>query len=513
MADAAGRKPMGDGCLRVAILGVVKGGTSTLARALMHGDRSDAALVGPDLGPWNQQSQQSSAELLYCTPHCPGTWGVKPNTLAAGAIARVAGKGGCFACRDRSNASALNETSRDALPNFEEYAAQCSLRACWRSGVFSQYGNRAVPTAGSTQRMLLKNPEALVWPHLAAVHVPEAVRCGTSLVVLLRDPVQRLRSHFAWYFMQQPYDRLRLCSLLLGRADVPQGVGERSVPEGGSNQSVRTRNLMRALGRGKSYAMATAVAFEMWVNASLGAYADALQPLASTSIARGTELHFWRQLVYSLEDRHRRQRWLRFLLSLGLSDPKGVDSATSPPPLLAHNGLSLAKGLLQSVYHPQLLQWLHPPRAWQEWPSAISNHPAGESTRLARAATSHHQHLHVLQSERLFAAGAKAGQQQQQQQPWDLRAWLSKVTGLPAGRLDASVQQLEVSRQPSSRGKRGRGQVTHAAASAKYIAPLDSPVVAAALAQVRSFLEPHTRRTLRLLESVGQPLDESLWQI
>ena len=135
--------------------------------------------------------------------------------------------------------------------------------------------------------------------------------------------------------------------------------------------------------------------------------------------------------------------------------------------------------------------------------SAAASSPA----KAESAASSHQQLLHVLQSERLFAARSKAGQP-----PWDLRTWLSKATGLAAHQLEASVEQLERSRRPP-RSKRGRGRVTHAAASAKYIAPLESPVVAAALSQVRAFLRPHTRRTLKLLESVGQPVDESLWQI
>ena len=266
-------------CLSVLVIGVVKGGTSELVRTLR--DSYEGVLQGPTGGPWHANS-----EVMWCTPHCPGhsPWGV----FAHGGEPSEA----CDTC---------GLLEQQGLPAYYEYEEACRRPGCWES-MISEHFDMAPDTR---TRLLAKNPDAFFWPHLASIYVQRAIHCGTKLLVLLRDPVQRTLSHFGWYWRKM--------------AGAP----------GAAHNST--------------------AAFGHWLDLSFEAYAAQLHQFTDDSAPR-EKVWRWSEFCYGLEGEAQRKHWAPFL---GVIEPSGF----------THDGLAFVKGLPQSVYLPQLLTWrsyLHP---------------------------------------------------------------------------------------------------------------------------------------------------------
>ena len=263
-------------CLGVFVIGVVKGGTSELVRTLR--DSYEGVLQGPTGGPWHANS-----EVMWCTPHCPGhsAWGVFGYPSGG-----VETSEACDTC-------GLLE-QRGGLPAYYQYEEACRRPGCWAAMLSEHFGTE--PDAGTR---LAKNPDAFFWPHLASIYVQRAIQCGTKLLLLLRDPVQRTLSHFGWYWRKM--------------------VG---MPGAADN--------------------ATA-AFSHWLDLSFDAYAAQLRQFTDNGAPR-KDVWQWSELCYGLESPAQRKHWAPYL---GLVEPSGF----------THDGLAFVKGLPQSVYLPQLLTW------------------------------------------------------------------------------------------------------------------------------------------------------------
>ena len=227
-------------CLHLLVIGVVKGGTSNLVRVLR--DSYQGVLHGPIGGPWH-----SNSEGMWCTPHCPGHsgWGVFGLPPTEG----WNGKDTCEVCGLRES---------QGLTQYGEYREACSRPDCWSEMLVEHFGSA---TAGFGRRLLAKNPDALFWPHLASAYLARSVRCGTKILAMLRNPVDRTLSHFGWYYRKT-----------------------RAPPD------------------------SSAIAFEHWWNLSLAAHSSSLHRFLDSS-SQEEHVQSWKDLVYSLESEAQRSRW------------------------------------------------------------------------------------------------------------------------------------------------------------------------------------------------------------
>ena len=241
-------------CLGVFVIGVVKGGTSELVRTLR--DSYEGLLLGPSGGNWHH-----NAEVMYCTPHCPGhsPWGV---------FAHPSGEAGPSEACLRSSCGLLEQ---EGLPDRYEYEEACRQPGCYEEAISEHFGT--APDAGT--RLLAKNPDAFFWPHLASIHVQRAIHCSTKLLVLLRDPIQRTLSHFGWYWRKM---------------------------EGAPGAS---HNITAAFGH--------------WLDLSFDAYAAQLRQFTDDSEPHEKILR-WSELCYGLEGPAQRKHWAPFL---GVVEPSG----------------------------------------------------------------------------------------------------------------------------------------------------------------------------------------------
>ena len=288
----------GASCIDVLVIGVVKGGTSELVRTLQ--DSYEGVLQGPTGGPWHGNS-----EVMWCTPHCPGTSAWAVFTHPSGGLEPA---DACEVCGLREE---------QGLPSWYEYEEACRRPGCWSSMLLEHFGS----TAATGPRLLAKNPDAFFWPHLASIYVQHAMQCRTRLLVMLRDPVQRTLSHFGWYWR-----KLAAASPL---------------------------NIT--------------VAFGNWLELSLSAYSDTLSQFATDDGTPTEHVHQWRDFCYGLESEEQRAHWAPFFgvsepsgfTHDGLAVIKGLPQSVYAPQLLTWRQQLLpykkaSAGLLRIVQSEQL---------------------------------------------------------------------------------------------------------------------------------------------------------------
>lgn len=340
----------------------------------------------------------------------------------------------CYACNQNSKKRAAELRRENGLSGYAELSHRCARSSCWQHGVFSQYGAQHIRDSNQTLQapklLLMKNPEALFWPHLATVHASEALRCSTVLLTVLREPVARALSHFRWYHMQLPFDRKWL----------------------------RRHELEHSSAH-----------FAWWVELSMAAYSELGERLASPGLASelGPELYQkevaarWRDAVYRIESLKQRAHWARFLANVSLQPP---DAAKWERSMLAHNGLALVKGALQSLYFPQTSCWLEElgPRSSQ---------------------------LRIVQSELFFSDSTT-----------QLRGLLPWMRHLPVAAAQSPSVMAAAKEDSGSR-----------MASPQWIAPKRSAVVSTALQRLQRFFVEPNERLFEQLERIGQPFQRKLW--
>lgn len=302
---------------------------------------------------------------------------------------------------------------------------------------------------------------------LAAVHLAEATRCSTQLIALLRDPVNRLQSHFVWYWTQLPPRSQQTGDQIAGVAATERA----------------------------------SVAFAKWLNVSLEAYGEVLHDLGQNGLdeveaaAEQEGRRRWHALIYSLEARPQRIRWWDFFRTIGLVASERPSSFT-----FGHNGLCFVKGLLQSVYHMQLRPWL--------------------------AGRSHRHMIHIVQSERIFVQSrtSLSARPHPADDEFDRLAHLlglprvsaapSRYGGVGSTSISSTSNAHTHARTEERRARTHQpsSDVPVLMSSSKRIAPVSSPTVAQTMARMRSVFAPHNARLFALLEHAGQrPFDRALW--
>eukprot|EP00470_Lotharella_oceanica_P004677 CAMPEP_0170174408 /NCGR_PEP_ID=MMETSP0040_2-20121228/7626_1 /TAXON_ID=641309 /ORGANISM="Lotharella oceanica, Strain CCMP622" /LENGTH=363 /DNA_ID=CAMNT_0010416029 /DNA_START=257 /DNA_END=1345 /DNA_ORIENTATION=- len=137
-------------CLAMSIIGTAKGGSSTLARILAQNFGFEAP------------RRAYNMETFHCLP-----------------------------LMDR--VCSWPTTRLDPHEATSYLVRKCNTTACWKRN-YARFDKMSV-------QLMEKNPDAIMWSHIATAYSKEVTRCGTRMVVTLRDPVRRLYSHYAWYLL------------------------------------------------------------------------------------------------------------------------------------------------------------------------------------------------------------------------------------------------------------------------------------------------------------------------
>jgi len=185
---------------------------------------------------------------------------------------------------------------------------KCNTTACWKR-IYSRFDKVSV-------RLMEKNPDAILWRHIATAYGKEIVRCGTRVVVTLRDPVRRLYSHYRWY----------------------------------------QHNLKK-------------LTFTRYVDALLDVYKDDMHALDKA--ARDGEdsmLKTWDYYLHTACTKDKIRRFVKYFPDLPLVHERYIfyENRTYD----RHERCSFIRGLHQSMYYPQILSWA---RALEEQGVNIQN--------------------------------------------------------------------------------------------------------------------------------------------